>query len=405
MNRMKRNVALLAAGQAVMMTGSVLLFATGSLVGQQLAGNKALATLPLALQMAASLAVIIPASFLMARIGRRGGFLLGATLGMAGAALGLYGILAGDFALFCVAAALIGLFTGIGNYFRFAAVDAASAAYRARAISYVLAGGVIAAVIGPNLGHWGERLLPGTAFAGAYLALVGLYALVFLLLTRLDIPRPPAFDASQGRPLASILRQPVVAVAVLTGALSYGVMALIMTATPLAMHGQLHSYHDTAFVIEWHVLGMFAPSFITGRLIQRFGVWNIMMSGALLNIACVAINLGGSSVSHYWLALLLLGVGWNFLFIGATNLLTTGYAPAEQAKVQAGNDFLVFGITTLAVLSAGVLQHHFGWRVVNLGVIPGILLILGALFWLRYATSGRVAVGERPMREQAEPES
>jgi MFS family permease len=382
MNRMKRNVALLAAGQAVMMTGSVLLFATGSLVGHQLASDKALATLPLALQMAASLAVIIPASFLMARIGRRGGFLLGAAAGLGGAALATHSILVGSFALFCLAAMLIGLFTGIGNYFRFAAVDASSALYRARAISYVLAGGVIAAVIGPNLGHWGEWLLPDVAFAGAYLALIGLYGLIFLLLTRLDIPRPRAFDASVGRPLLAILRQPVVTVAVLTGALSYGVMALIMTATPLAMHGHLHSYHDTAFVIEWHVLGMFAPSFVTGRLIQRFGVWNIMMTGALLTSACVAINLTGSSISHFWVALFLLGVGWNFLFIGATNLLTTGYVPAEQAKVQAGNDFAVFGITTLAVLSAGVLQHHFGWRMVNLGVIPGILLIIGALLWL-----------------------
>ena len=405
MSPMKRNVALLAAGQAVMMTGSVLLFATGSLVGHQLAGNKALATLPLALQMAASLAVIIPASFLMARIGRRAGFLLGAVLGMGGAALGTYAILGGHFALFCLAAALIGLFTGIGNYFRFAAVDAASVEYRARAISYVLAGGVIAALIGPNLGHWGERLLPGTAFAGAYLALVGLYALVFLLLTRLDIPRPQAFDASLGRPLVTILRQPVVMVAVITGALSYGVMALIMTATPLAMHGQLHSYHDTAFVIEWHVLGMFAPSFVTGRLIQRFGVWNIMMTGALLTIACLAINLAGTSVSHFWVALFLLGVGWNFLFIGATNLLTTGYAPAEQAKVQAGNDFVVFGITTLAVLSAGVLQHHFGWRMVNLGVIPGILVILVALVWLRYSAPGHEAAAPPPIQEQVEHES
>lgn len=384
MQHMKRNVALLAAGQAVMMTGAVLLFATGSLVGHALAEDKALATLPLALQMTASLAVIVPASFLMARIGRRGGFLLGAASAMGGAALAAHSILTGSFALFCVAAAFIGAFTGIGNYFRFAAVDASSSEYRARAIAYVLAGGVVAALIGPNLGHWGEALLAGPAFAGAYLALVGLYALIFLLLTRLDIPRPQAFDASHGRPLARILRQPAVTVAVLCGALGYAVMALIMTATPLAMHGHLHSYHDTAFVIEWHVLGMFAPSFVTGRLIQRFGVWTIMLTGALLITACVAVNLTGSSVSHFWAALFLLGVGWNFLFIGATTLLTTGYRPAEQAKVQAANDFLVFGLSTLAVLSAGFVQHHFGWRMVNLGVIPGILVIVGALAWLRY---------------------
>jgi MFS family permease len=337
------------------------------------------------------LAVIIPASFLMARIGRRGGFLLGAALAMAGASLAVFSIMTGSFALFCLAASLIGMFTGIGNYFRFAAVDAASLEYRARAVSYVLAGGVIAAIIGPNLGHWGEHLLPGASFAGGYLALAGLYTLVFVLLIQLDIPRPQAFAAAAGRRLAVILRQPAMTVAVLTGPLSYGIMALIMTATPLAMHGHQHGYSDTAFVIEWHVLGMFAPSFITGRLIQRFGVLNIMMTGALFNILCVTINLTGNSVNHFWVALFLLGVGWNFLFIGATHLLTTGYAAAEQAKVQAANDFVVFGISTMAVLSAGVLQHHFGWTTVNLGVIPGILVIIGALLWLRRETAAQAA--------------
>ncbi len=394
MTPMKKNVALLAAGQAVMMSGAVLLFATGSLVGQRLATDPTWATLPLALQMAASLAAIIPASLLMARIGRRGGFLLGAGLAVGGAALAAYSIVAGHFALFCLASALIGSFTGIGNYFRFAAVDAASTEYRARAIAYVLAGGVIAALIGPNLGHWGDHLLHGHAFAGGYVILVGLYALVFALLTRLDIPKPRPFQ-SAGRPLAVIFRQPAMVGAVLTGALGYGVMSLVMTATPLAMHGHMHGYQDTAFVIEWHVLGMFAPSFFTGRLIQRFGLWRVMMVGALLNAACVAINLIGTTMAHFWLALFLLGIGWNFLFIGATQLLTTGYAAVEQAKVQAANDFAVFGIATLAVLSAGMLQHHYGWTVVNVGVIPGILSILGTLLWLRRANAAALA----PQRE------
>jgi MFS family permease len=402
MKHMKRNVLLLAAGQAVMMSGAVLLFATGSLVGQQLAADKSLATLPLALQMATSLAVIIPASFLMARIGRRAGFLLGAALAVTGAGLASYSILAGSFALFCLAASLIGAFAGIGNYFRFAAVDAASPAYRARAVSYVLAGGVIAAMVGPNLGHWGEYLLSRKAFAGGYLLMVILYALAFLLLTRLDIPRPQAFAAGAGRPLPVILRQPAVGVAVLAGALSYGVMALIMAATPLAMHGHQHAYADTALVIEWHVLGMFAPSFFTGRLIQRFGIWNIMITGALLTILCVIINLAGTSVAHFWVALFLLGVGWNFLFIGATQLLTTSYAAAEQAKVQAANDFAVFGISTLAVLSAGLLEHYFGWAMVNMGVIPGILVIIGSLLWHRRA----LVMNSRPSSEPlAEPRS
>lgn len=365
------------------MSGAVLLFASGSLVGQLLAEDKSLATLPLALQMAASLAVTIPASFLMARIGRRNGFLLGAGLAMAGGILAAYSILAESFILFCVAALLIGVFTGVGNYFRFAALDVSPPEYRGRAVSYVLAGGVAAALIGPNLARWGEPLLPDAAFAGGYAALVALYGLCFLLLLFLDIPRPKALDTHAGRPLSQIARQPAVPVAMLGGALGYGVMALIMTATPLAMHGHAHPYHDTAFVIEWHVLGMFLPSFFTGRLIQRFGVMNVMLVGAALNALCVAINLLGTSVTHFWLALFLLGIGWNFLFIGATTLLTTGYQTSEQAKVQAANDFVVFGISTLAVLFAGALQHYFGWKMVNLGVIPGIAIIVFSLLWLK----------------------
>jgi MFS family permease len=192
-----------------------------------------------------------------------------------------------------------------------------------------------------------------------------------------------------------IARQPAFIVAVLTGALGYGVMALVMTATPLAMHGHHHNYENTAFVIEWHVLGMFLPSFVTGRLIQRFGVWNVMMTGALLTLVCVAINLLGSDLIHFWGALLLLGIGWNFLFIGATHLLTTTYEPAEQAKVQGANDFFVFGVSTFCVVSAGALQHHFGWQIVNVGVVPGIFVIVAALLWLRQAEAPAVTGKER----------
>lgn len=395
---MKKNVLLLAIGQAVMMSGGVLLFASGSLIGSLLATDKALASLPLALQMAASLVVAIPASFLMARIGRRGGFLLGAGLATGGGALAVYSIVGQSFALFCVAAALMGVFTGIGNYFRFAAVDAVTPDYQPRAVSYVLAGGVLAAFIGPNLVTWGSPLFPGVEYAGGYALLVGLYLLCFLLLTRLDIPKPAPFTAA-GRPLRRILRQPSLLVAMLAGALGFGTMALLMTATPLAMHGHAHGYGDTAFVIEWHVLGMFAPSFVTGRLIQRLGVRQVMTLGVVLNVACVLINLAGTTVTHFWGALLLLGAGWNFLFIGATHLLTTTYAPEEQAKVQAANDFVVFGVTTLAVLSAGAIQHHYGWTLVNLGVMPAIGLIGAALWWLKGQTSARAVTAEVAPRE------
>lgn len=398
---MKQNVFLLALAQAVMMSGGVLLFATGSLLGNWMASDKALATLPLALQMAASLATTVPASFLMARIGRRNGFLLGAAVAVCGAALAAFSILQHSFWLFCAAAALMGVFTGFGNYFRFAAVDAATPEYRARAVSYVLAGGVIAALVGPNLATWGWRLLPAVEFAGGYAMLAGLYLFSFLLLMWLDIPRPSASNTHTGRPLIEIVRQPVVVTAMVAGALGYGVMALVMTATPLAMHGYAMHYNDTAFVIEWHVLGMFVPSFVTGRLIQRFGVWNVMIAGVLLNALCVTINLLGTSLQHFWMALLLLGVGWNFLFIGATSMLTLGYRSAEQAKAQAANDFVVFGVTTLAVLSAGGLQFHFGWRMVNLGVVPAIVAVFVALLWLRRVPAWTVVAEPASARGEA----
>ncbi|HEY0633827.1 MAG TPA: MFS transporter [Gammaproteobacteria bacterium] len=382
--QMKRNVGLLAIGQAVMMSGGVLLVATGSLLGKRFAEQPSLATLPVALQLLASVAATIPASLLMARIGRRAGFMLGALLAIAGGALASYGIVSESFLLFSLAAVLIGLFTGIGNYFRFAAVDAATVEYRARAVSYVMAGGVIAALLGPNLASWGDGLLPGHEFAGGYLLLMMLYGVVLLAMLWLDIPRPPAFVVA-GRPLLDIMRQPRFVVAVIAGAGGFAIMALVMTATPLAMADCGYPYPQTSFVIEWHVLGMFVPSFFTGRLIQRFGLFSVMMTGALLYLGTIAINLTGITVAHFWWALLLLGIGWNFLFIGATNLLTTVYKPEEQAKVQAANDFLVFGITALAVLFAGKVQVELGWRTVNMGVLPAVVLVIVALLWLRWS--------------------
>lgn len=381
MKDMKKNVLLLAAAQAMMMTGGSLLIATSALVGFRLSPDKTLATLPLAMQMLASLLTSIPASLLMQRIGRRGGFLLGSALGLAGAALAAWAIVAGSFALFVLAAALSGMFTGFGSYYRFAAADAASEDYKSRAISYVLAGGVVAALVGPNLAHWTHTWL-AAPFAGSFVALTGIMLLSFVTLLFLDIPRRTAETGDGGRSLTAIAAQPAFVVAAIGGMFGYGVMALVMTATPLSMHDHHYAFGDTAFVIEWHVLGMFAPSFFTGSLIRRFGVLNVMLAGAVLNAACVLVNLGGTSLAHYWLALTLLGVGWNFLFIGATTLLTETCTPAEKAKTQALNDFLVFGTVTLAVLSAGHLQHHFGWRAVNLGVVPLILVTLAALVWL-----------------------
>ena len=395
MNGMKRNVLLLAACQAMLMTGGSLLIATSALVGYRLAPDKALATLPLAMQMLASMLTSIPASLLMQRIGRRAGFLLGSTIGIAGAGLATYAIVTGNFVVFTLGAAVSGMFAGFGNYYRFAAADVATADYRGTAISYVMAGGVVAAFIGPNLAHWTSAWLVAP-FAGSYLALAGILVLSFATQLFLDIPRPPRETRGGGRALGAIARQPVFIVAAIGGMLGYGIMALVMTATPLAMHEHHYAFGDTAFVIEWHVLGMFAPSFFTGHLIRRFGVLQVMLAGGVLSAVCVMVNLAGTGLAHFWLALFLLGVGWNFLFIGATTLLTETYAPEEKAKTQALNDFLVFSMVTLAALSAGTLQHHLGWRAVNYGVIPLIAVTLVAVTWLLLRRRSLMLVASPP---------
>lgn len=388
MLNMKRNVGLLAACQALMMTANVLLITTSALVGQRLAAHQglpeSLATLPLAVQFLATMLTTIPASLLMKQAGRRAGFLFGSGAGLAGAALAAYAIAQQSFVLFALATALFGVNNGFGTYYRFAAADSATPDYRATAISYVMAGGVVAALLGTNLANWTRDLLAETPFVGSYLVLIGLYTLSLAAVTFIRIPRLDAVTRRQsGRPLREIIAQKTFIVAVAAAMLGYGVMSLVMTATPLAMHAHAHSFSSTAFVIEWHVLGMFAPSFFTGHLIRRAGVANVMLTGAVLNGLTVAINLAGTSETHFWAALLLLGVGWNFLYVGGTTLLTEAYDEQEKAKVQALNDFLVFTTATSAILTAGVLQHVYGWRVVNLGVLPLIGAMLVAVVWLK----------------------
>jgi MFS family permease len=258
-----------------------------------------------------------------------------------------------------------------------------------------MAGGVVAAVVGPNLANWTRALVPAVEFAGSYLSLIGVFALTLLALLFLRLPRPPAAAHADGRPLRVIASQGVYLVALAGGALGFAVMAFVMTATPLAMHAHAHPFADTAFVIEWHLLGMFAPSFFTGHLIRRFGVLNVMLAGAVLYAACVSINLLGTGVAHFWAALFLLGVGWNFLFVGGSTLLTETYRESEKARAQGLNDFAVFTCITAASLFAGTLQHHFGWRTVNIGVIPLIALIAGALLWLRARRAQAAAAAAR----------
>lgn len=385
MNRMKKNVWLLSLCQALMNSGNSLLVATSSLVGYGLASDKSLATLPLALQFLATMLTSVPASLLMKRVGRRAGFIVGTLLGLTGSGLAAWGIVHHDFVFFCAGAAFFGGFNGFGTYYRFAAADVATPDYRSAAISYVMAGGVVAAFVGPNLASWTHDWLTATPFAGSYLALTGIYAASLLVLLALDIPPPPAQESHDGgRPLSQIAAQGTYVVAVLGAALGFGIMSLVMTATPLAMHAHAHPFEQTAFVIQWHVFAMFAPSFFTGHLIKRFGALNVMLAGAVFTLLCVGVNLVGTQVVHFWAGLFLLGLGWNFLFVGGTTLLTETYRAEEKAKAQALNDFMVFTVVTIASLSAGALQYHFGWQMVNVGVLPLIVLIVGSLLWLRY---------------------
>lgn len=393
MNKMKKNVWLLSLCQALMNSGNSLLVATSSLVGYALATDKSLATLPLALQFLTTMLTSVPASLLMKRVGRRAGFIVGTLLGLAGSGLAAIGIVRHDFVFFCAGAAFFGAFNGFGTYYRFAAADAATPDYRSTAISYVMAGGVVAAFVGPNLASWTHDWLTSTPFAGSYVALMGIYAASLLVLLGLDMPPPAHESEDRGRPLKRIAAQGTYVVAVLGAALGYGIMSLVMTATPLAMHAHEHPFEQTAFVIQWHVFAMFAPSFFTGHLIRRFGTLNVMVAGAVLTALCVAVNLAGTQVVHFWAGLFLLGLGWNFLFVGGTTLLTETYRPEEKAKAQALNDFLVFTVVTLASLSAGALQHHFGWETVNVGVLPLIAVIVGSLLWLRYQRRMALAAG------------
>jgi len=379
----RRNVMLLALCQALFMIGTSTMIAEASIVGYNLAPDKSWATLPVALQQCAVVFTQIPSNLLMRRIGRRGGYTLGAGFGIVGTAVAALGVLHASFFLFCLGSALNGVYNGFGQSYRFAAVDGTSAAWRGKAISYTLAGGVIAAVLGPELAKLTKDVLAPVAFAGSFAALSLVAVMAMIVLQFIEIPRPSAEERRDtGRPLRVILRQPTARVAILSGMVGYGTMTLLMTVTPLAMIACSHPFESAAFVIQWHVLGMFAPSFFTGTLIGRFGATNVITCGLVILAACLAVNMSGTAVAQFWLGLFLLGVGWNFTYVGATTLLTEVYRPSEKAKVQAANDFLVFGMMATGALSSGAFFNTLGWNALNIVAVPFIAAALAALVWL-----------------------
>jgi MFS family permease len=389
-----RNVAVLAVAQALVLSAAVLAMTLGALVGGELAPDRSLATLPIAAIVVGTVVTTIPAALLMRRVGRRAGFLTGASFGVASGLLSAYAVHAGAFLLFVAAHFLLGVYQGIANYYRFAAGEAAAPDFRSRAISWVIAGGVVAAVLGAQLAYWPRDLWP-TQFLGSYLAQAALAVAALLVLSQLRMPAPAAAAASAPRRSGiELARQPVFLVAMGGAAVSYAVMLLVMTATPVAMVGHGHGVGDAVQVIQWHVVGMFAPSFFTGALIARFGAPRVMAGGFALLAGHVLFALTGTGLPHYYSGLVLLGVGWNFAFVGGTALLTTAYREGEQARAQAINDFVVFGTVAAASLSSGWLYHQFGWQTVNLVALPFLACALIVTIALCRRTNGVPAPAE-----------
>ena len=364
---------------------SSLLITVSALIGLDLATNKAFATLPLAIQFIAVMMTSIPASLIMGKWGRRSGFLTAGAIGITGGGIALIAIYQHSLFLFCVATFCFGAFSAFGNYYRFTAPEVVPEDKKNVAISWVMAGGVVAAFIGPNLATWSQNLMQVSVYAGAFVIAIIVYLASMITVSFMDLPPPPAkaTKGKSGRSLWQIIRQPVFFVAVVCAAFGYGTMNLVMTATPLAMHHNDMMLSDTAFVIQWHVVAMFAPSFFTGNLINKFGILNILLCGTALCVICVAINLNGESIWHFWLALITLGIGWNFLFVGGTTLLTECYSPEEKTGTQAINDFIVFSTVSVTALSSGTIHHAYGWETVNLTVLPLLLFVGVCVIFLK----------------------
>lgn len=383
----RRNAVVLATAQAFGGANATIVIAAAPLAAHYLLGeDKSLATLPITAFVVGVALATIPVQMLSRRIGRKATFLIGALFGILAGLISARAVFVGSFELLCVGTAFSGVYNGFAQAYRFAAADTASDAFKAKAISWVLVGGVIAAVIGPQLVIHTRDLFAPIAFAGAFAgqAALGLVALAILTLFR-EPPRQSRSVTTGGRPLIQIVSQSRFVVAVICGITSYALMSLVMTAAPLAMVACDHSPDDAALGIQWHVIAMFGPSFFTGTLINRFGVERIIASGLVLLAGCAVVALSGIDVMSFWIALVLLGVGWNFGFVGATAMVTETYRLDERNKVQATNDFMVFGFQAVASFASGKMLALYGWQTINWTVFPFVLIALSALAWLLVA--------------------
>lgn len=394
---LSRNVAILAACQAFFFMANTILITTSGLVGLTIAPNPALATIPLAAQFLGTMLATMPASLLMGRVGRRAGLVTGGLFGIASGLVSTWAILQDSFLLFIGGGLLYGVFAAFSQYYRFSAADAADVsaaadklATRARAISLVMAGGLVAAFLGPELAKATQNLIPPFVFAGCYLtiAVVALFATLTLLF--LDIPMQQAAASDEpARPLVEIIRQPVAITAFTSALVAYVTMNLLMTMTPLAMLACGFAFADSATVIQWHVVGMFAPSFFTGSLIARFGAERLIATGGALMVACIAVNVAGIEMANFLASLFLLGLGWNFMFIGGTTLLTRAHRPSEKAKVQGFNDLCLFTAVTVSAAASGALHEWVTWQPVNLLALPLVLAVI-TLALVRHRKGGPV---------------
>lgn len=358
------NIARLTVAQALAGANSVVVYATGAIVGDLLAPDKALATLPLSIFVVGMAACILPAGAIARRHGRRAAFMAGTVCGVLVGLLAALAVVLGSFALFCLATFFGGAYAAVVLSFRFAAADGVSPARRARALSLVMGGGVVAGVVGPQLVTHTMYLWPAHMFAATFLVQAAVAAVSALVLWGVRLPLPSAAQVAQGRPLGVIARQPRFIVAVICGAVSYMLMNFLMTAAPLAMILCGHSQENANLGVQWHVIAMYAPSFVTGRLISRFGAGRIVSAGLLLTGASIAAGLTGLAVANFWLTLILLGVGWNFGFLGASALVLECHRPEEKTRVQSLNDFIIFGIMAVGSFASGGLLALYDWMTV-----------------------------------------
>jgi len=387
--RARRNTFVLVLAQAILGAQMSVIFIVGGLAGQILAPNPCLATLPLSMIILGSALTARPLARFMQAHGRQAGFLMAVLAGAAGAAISAAGLWSGSFLLFMTGSALTGIYMSAQGFYRFAAADTAPEDYAPRAISWVMAGGLASAIIGPALVRMTSDLT-AMPFLATYMAVIGLNLLGPFLFAFLDIPRPPALveGGSAGRSMGQILRNPAIVVAMICGMVSYALMNLVMTSTPLAVVGCGYHAADAANIVSAHVLAMFAPSFFTGHLIARFGAERIVGLGLVILALSGAVALSGIELDRFYLALILLGIGWNFGYIGATAMLTRAHTPEERGRVQGMNDFVVFGGVFLASLSSGGLMNCWGgsvqagWSAVNLAMLPFLVLAGGSLIWL-----------------------